>query len=72
MPRTVLDAPALLAVLYREPSSAMVGPYFAQAAASSVNFSELAANLATEGLTDERCSTSCQASAWKSENLTQS
>lgn len=56
MPRTVLDAPALIAVLYREPSSVMVEPYFAQAVVSSVNFSELAADLATAGLTAKRCS----------------
>lgn len=68
----MLDAPALLAVLYREPGSVMVEPYFAQAVVSSVNFSEVAANLATAELTAMRRSTSCQASAWKSEDLTQS
>lgn len=50
MPRAVLDASALLAVLYREPGSVMVEPYFAQAIVSSVNFSEVAAKLSDRGI----------------------
>lgn len=50
MPRAVLDASALLAVLYREPGSVMVEPYFAQAVVSSVNFSEVAAKLSDRGI----------------------
>ena len=47
---TMLNAPALLAVLYREPGSVMVEPYFAQAVVSSVNFSEVAARLSDRGI----------------------
>ncbi|MYC68885.1 MAG: type II toxin-antitoxin system VapC family toxin [Acidobacteriia bacterium] len=50
MPRAVLDASALLAVLYREPGSVMVEPYFAQVVVSSVNFSEVAAILCDRGI----------------------
>ena len=50
MPRAVLDASALLAVLYREPGSVMVEPYFARAVVSSVNFSEVAARLSDRGI----------------------
>jgi len=50
MPRAVLDASALLAVLYREPGSVMVEPYFAQAVVSSVNLSEVAAKLSDRGI----------------------
>jgi len=50
MPRAVLDASALLAVLYREPGSVIVEPYFAQAVVSSVNFSEVAAKLSDRGI----------------------
>jgi len=50
MPRAVLDSSALLAVLYREPGSAMVERYFAQAVVSSVNFSEVAAKLSDRGV----------------------
>ena len=50
MPRAVLDASALLAVLYREPGSAVVERYFAQAMVSSVNLSEVAAKLSDHGV----------------------
>lgn len=50
MPRAVLDASALLAVLYREPGSVVVERYFAQAVVSSVNFSEVAAKLSDRGI----------------------
>lgn len=50
MPRAVLDASALLGLLYREPGSVIVEPYFAQAIVSSVNFSEVAAKLSDRGI----------------------
>ena len=50
MPRAVLDASALLALLYREPGSVVVERYFAQAVVSSVNFSEVAAKLSDRGI----------------------
>ena len=50
MPRAVLDASALLAVLYREPGSVAVERYFAQAVVSSVNLSEVAAKLSDHGV----------------------
>ena len=50
MPRAVLDASALLAVLYREPGSVVVERYFAQALVSSVNLSEVAAKLSDRGV----------------------
>lgn len=50
MPRAVLDASALLAVLYREPGCVAVEPYFAQAVICSVNFSEVAAKLSDRGI----------------------
>ena len=50
MPRAVLDASALLAVLYREPGSVVVERYFAQAVVSSVNLSEVAAKLSDHGV----------------------
>ena len=50
MPRAVLDASALLAVLYREPGSVVVERYFAQAVVSSVNLSEVAARLSDHGV----------------------
>ena len=50
MPRAVLDASALLAVLYREPGSVVVERYFAQAVVSSVNLSEVAARLSDRGV----------------------
>lgn len=53
MPRAVLDASALLAVLCREPGSVMVERYFAQAVVSSVNFSEVAAKLSDRGIDTE-------------------
>ena len=53
MPRAVLDASALLAVLYREPGSAVVERYFAEAVVSSVNLSEVAARLSEHGIDSE-------------------
>jgi len=50
MPRAVLDASALLALLYREPGAVVVERYFAQAVVSSVNFSEVAAKLSDRGI----------------------
>ena len=50
MPRPVLDASALLAVLYREPGSVVVERHFAQAVVSSVNLSEVAAKLSDRGI----------------------
>ncbi len=50
MPRAVLDASALLAVLYREPGSVVVERYFAQGIVSSVNLSEVAAKLSDRGV----------------------
>lgn len=50
MPRAVLDASALLAVLYREPGSVVVERYFTQAVVSSVNLSEVAAKLSDHGV----------------------
>ena len=50
MPRAVLDASALLAVLYREPGSVVVERYFPQAVVSSVNLSEVAAKLSDHGV----------------------
>ena len=50
MPSAVLDASALLAVLYGEPGSGVVERYFAQAVVSSVNFSEVAAELIDRGI----------------------
>lgn len=50
MPRAVLDASALLALLYREPGSVVVERHFAQAVVSSVNFSEVAAQLSDRGI----------------------
>ena len=50
MPRAVLDASALLAVLYREPGSAMVERYFGLGVVSSVNLSEVAAKLSDRGV----------------------
>ena len=50
MPRAVLDASALLAVLYREPGSVVVERHFAEAVVSSVNLSEVAAKLSDYGI----------------------
>ena len=50
MPRAVLDASALLAVLYCEPGSVVVERYFAEAVVSSVNLSEVAAKLSDHGV----------------------
>ena len=50
MPRAVLDASAILAVLNREPGSDVVENYFAQGVVSSVNFSEVAAKLCDRGV----------------------
>ena len=53
MPRAVLDASALLALLYQEPGSVVVERYFAQAVVSSVNFSEVAAKLSDRGIDNQ-------------------
>lgn len=53
MPRAVLDASALLALLYQEPGSVLVERYFAQAVVSSVNFSEVAAKLSDRGIDNQ-------------------
>lgn len=53
MPRAVLDASALLALLYQEPGSVVVERYFAQAVVSSVNFSEVAAKLSDHGIDNQ-------------------
>ena len=50
MPRAVLDASAVLAVLNREPGSGVVERYFAQGVVSSVNLSEVAAKLGDRGV----------------------
>ena len=49
MARAVLDAPAVLALLFREPGADVVEQYFAQAVVSSVNLSEVVAKLYDRG-----------------------
>ena len=50
MSRAALDASALPATLFRQPGSAVVERYFAQAVISAVNLSEVAAKLSDRGL----------------------
>ena len=50
MPRVVLDASAILAVLFREPGAELVERYYPHAIVSSVNLSEVAAKLCDRGL----------------------
>ncbi len=50
MPRTVLDASAVLAVLFREPGADLIQEHYAQAVVSSVNLSEVAAKLCDYGM----------------------
>lgn len=54
MPRAILDASALLAVLFREPDSVVVERYFAQAVISAVNLSDVAAKLSDRGLDSQQ------------------
>ncbi len=50
MSEAVLDASALLAVLYREPGAVVVEPYLGEASMSTVNFAEVITRLADSGL----------------------
>ena len=50
MPRAVIDASAILAVLLREPGSDVVETYYAQGIVSAVNLSEVAATLCDLGM----------------------
>ena len=50
MRRAVIDASAILAVLYREPGSEVVESYYAHGIVSSVNLSEVAAKLCDRGI----------------------
>ena len=50
MPRVVLDASAILAVLFREPGAELVERYYLHAIVSSVNLSEVAAKLCDRGM----------------------
>ncbi|MCY4598291.1 MAG: type II toxin-antitoxin system VapC family toxin [Bryobacterales bacterium] len=50
MPRAVIDASAILAVLLREPGSDVVETYYAQGIVSAVNLSEVAAKLCDLGM----------------------
>lgn len=54
MSRAALDASALLATLFRQPGSAVVERYFAQAVISAVNLSEVAAKLSDRGLDSQQ------------------
>lgn len=49
----ILDASALLAVLFREPGCAAVEPVMATAGISSVNLAEVVGKLAQRGLLDD-------------------
>lgn len=50
MARTVLDASAVLAVLFREPGADLIEKHYAHAVVSSVNLSEVAAKLCDYGM----------------------
>ena len=50
MARTVLDASAILAVLFREPGADLIERYYPHAIVSSVNLSEVAAKLCDCGM----------------------
>lgn len=50
MSRTVLDASAVLAVLFREPGADLIEKHYAHAVVSSVNLSEVAAKLCDHGM----------------------
>ena len=50
MPRVVLDASAILAVLFREPGAELVERHYPRAIVSSVNLSEVAAKLCDRGM----------------------
>ena len=50
MPRAVIDASAILAVLLREPGSDVAETYYPQAIVSSVNLSEVAAKRCDLGM----------------------
>ncbi len=50
MPRVVLDASAILAVLFREPGAELVERHYPHAIVSSVNLSEVAAKLCDRGM----------------------
>ena len=50
MPRAVIDASAILAVLLREPGSGVVETYYGQGIVSAVNLSEVAAKLCDLGM----------------------
>ena len=50
MPRTVLDASAVLAVLFREPGADLIEKHYPNAIVSSVNLSEVAAKLCDYGM----------------------
>ena len=50
MPRVVLDASAILAVLFREPGAELVERFYLHAIVSSVNLSEVAAKLCDRGM----------------------
>ena len=54
MSRAALDASALLATLFRQPGSAVVERYFAQAVISAVNLSEVVAKLSDRGLDSQQ------------------
>lgn len=50
MPRSVLDASAILAVLNREPGSDLIQEYFLEGIVSTVSLSEVAAKLCDRGV----------------------
>ena len=50
MRRTVLDASAILAALFREPGAGVVETYYEAGIVSSVNLSEVAAKLSDRGM----------------------
>lgn len=51
MSKTVLDASAILAVLFREPGTEVIEAHYEEAVISSVNLSEVAAKLSDCGIT---------------------
>ena len=51
MSKTVLDASAILAVLFREPGAEVVEAHYEEGLVSSVNLSEVAAKLSDCGMT---------------------
>ena len=54
MRKTVLDASAILAALFREPGSGVIETHYEAGIVSSVNLSEVAAKLSDRGIEDDK------------------